>query len=104
MASVAPRCRKPRRCRCTFKGSGFRPVGLPLAGAARIALSREELETLKLCDGDGLTQAEAGGRMGVSRGTVQRTLAAARGKVATALACGRVLVFERRCPRRAPAP
>jgi predicted DNA-binding protein (UPF0251 family) len=100
---VAPRSRKPRRCRCSFKGTGFRPVGIPLAGAARIAFSREELETLKLCDGDGLTQAAAGRCMDVSRGTVQRILARARAKVATALACGQVLVFERGRDRSAPA-
>ena len=44
-----------------------------------------ELEVLHLCDGLGLTQAEAGEQMGVSRGTVQRILADARQKVATAL-------------------
>jgi predicted DNA-binding protein (UPF0251 family) len=99
---VSPRCRKPRRCRCTFKGTGFRPAGIPVAGRERVTLSRDELETLKLCDGDGLTQAGAGSCMGVSRGTVQRTLAQARAKVATALACGQVLVFARRCARGTP--
>jgi predicted DNA-binding protein (UPF0251 family) len=101
---VSPRCKKPRRCRCAFKGTGFRPVGISPAGAERIALSRDELETLKLCDLDGLTQAAAGRRMGVSRGTVQRILAEARRKVATALACGRPLVFARRCAPPAPRP
>jgi uncharacterized protein len=60
----------------------------------RIPLSRDELEALKLCDLDDLTQEEAGARMGVSRGTVQRILAAARRKVAMALAQGRAIVFE----------
>ncbi len=60
----------------------------------RITLSRDELESLKLCDLDGLTQEEAGVRMGVSRGTVQRILAAARKKVAMALTQGGAIVFE----------
>lgn len=60
----------------------------------RISLTRDELETLKLCDLDDLTQEEAGSRMGVSRGTVQRILSAARKKVATALTQGRAIVFE----------
>ncbi len=60
----------------------------------RIPISRDELEVLKLCDLDGLTQEAAGSRMGVSRGTVQRTLSAARKKVAEALARGKALVFE----------
>jgi RNA polymerase sigma factor (sigma-70 family) len=60
----------------------------------RMSLSRDELEALKLCDQDDLTQEEAGARMGVSRGTVQRILSAARKKVATALTQGRAIVFE----------
>jgi len=60
----------------------------------RIPLSRDELEALKLCDLDDLTQEEAGARMGVSRGTVQRILSAARKKVATALTQGGAIVFE----------
>jgi uncharacterized protein len=60
----------------------------------QIPLSRDELEALKLCDLDGLTQEEAGARIGVSRGTVQRILSAARKKVAQALTQGRAIVFE----------
>ncbi|HEY6000716.1 MAG TPA: DUF134 domain-containing protein [bacterium] len=96
---MSPRTEKPRRCRCTFRGTGYRPVGVPACGE-RVPLHRDELEALRLCDGEGLTQSAAGARMGVSRGTVQRILAAARNKVATALACGRALVFERRPGRR----
>jgi RNA polymerase sigma factor (sigma-70 family) len=60
----------------------------------QVCLSRDELEALKLCDLDDLTQEEAGGRMGISRGTVQRTLAEARRKVASALSRGKAIVFE----------
>ncbi len=60
----------------------------------QISLSRDELEALKLCDVDDLTQEEAGSRMGISRGTVQRVLAAARKKVAKALSEGEAIVFE----------
>ena len=60
----------------------------------QILLSRDELEALKLCDLDDLTQEEAGERMGVSRGTVQRILADARKKVAKALSRGGAIVFE----------
>jgi predicted DNA-binding protein (UPF0251 family) len=65
-----------------------------MSDVERITLSRDELETLKLCDLDGLTQEQAGVKMGVSRGTVQRILTSARKKVATALAQGRAIVFE----------
>lgn len=60
----------------------------------QILLLRDELETLRLCDLDDLTQEEAGARMGVSRGTVQRMLTAARKKVAMALTQGGAIVFE----------
>jgi predicted DNA-binding protein (UPF0251 family) len=60
----------------------------------RISLSRDELEALKLCDLDDLTQEEAGVRMGVSRGTVQRILTAARKKVAMALTQDGAIIFE----------
>ena len=60
----------------------------------QVPISRDELEALKLCDLDDLTQEEAGERMGVSRGTVQRILAAARKKVARALTQGGAIVFE----------
>lgn len=89
-----PRCKKPRNCKCRFRGKAFKPAGIPMSGIERVPISRDELEALKLCDLDGLTQEEAGARMGVSRGTVQRILAAARKKVATALTRCRALVIE----------
>jgi len=60
----------------------------------QIAISRDELEALRLCDGDDLTQEQAGKRMEVSRGTVQRILAVARKKVARALTEGKAIVFK----------
>ena len=91
---MSPRCKKPRFCKCRFRGKAFKPTGVPMSEVKRIPLSRDELETLKLCDLDELTQEEAGARMGVSRGTVQRILSAARKKVAMALAQGGAIVFE----------
>jgi predicted DNA-binding protein (UPF0251 family) len=57
-------------------------------------LAHDELEALRLCDLEGLTQEEAGLRMGVSRGTVQRTVKQARSKVAHALVNSAVLVLD----------
>jgi predicted DNA-binding protein (UPF0251 family) len=59
----------------------------------QVLLPPDELEALRLCDGEGLTQAEAGSRMGVSRGTVQRLVAAGRKKVIDAIVAGRALVI-----------
>ncbi len=91
---MSPRCRKPRNCRCRFKGKAFKPTGIPMSDIRQVPLSREELEALKLCDGDDLTQEEAGARMGVSRGTVQRILSTARKKIARALTKGEAIVFD----------
>jgi predicted DNA-binding protein (UPF0251 family) len=65
-----------------------------MSEVVRITLFRDELEALKLCDLDDLTQEEAGRKMGVSRGTVQRILSSGRKKVASALAEGKAVVFE----------
>jgi predicted DNA-binding protein (UPF0251 family) len=89
-----PKCKKPRTCKCRFKGKAFKPTGIPMSEVEQVPLLREELEVLKLCDLDDLTQAETGARMGVSRGTIQRILAAARKKVAKALSKGQAIVFE----------
>jgi predicted DNA-binding protein (UPF0251 family) len=91
---MSPRCKKPRNCQCKFKGKAFKPTGIPMSEVEQICLSRDELEALKLCDLDDLTQEEAGLKMGVSRGTIQRILAVARRKVAMALSKSKAIVFE----------
>ena len=91
---MSPRHKKPRACGCQFRGKAFKPTGIPMTEIEKIVLYRDELEALKLCDMDDLTQEEAGKRIGVSRGTVQRLLSQARKKVATALAECRAIVFE----------
>jgi predicted DNA-binding protein (UPF0251 family) len=58
-----------------------------------IFMTYEEFEALRLVDYEGLTQEEAGQRMGVSRGTVWRALTSARKKVAQMLVEGRELII-----------
>ncbi len=91
---MSPRYKKPRICGCQMKGKAFKPAGAPLKDIEKIALYTDELEALKLCDMDGLSQEGAGKMMGISRGTVQRLLSEARRKTATALAECKALVFE----------
>jgi len=96
---VSPRPKKPRRCGCAVRlgfDLVFKPAGTPLSDLAPVILELDELEALRLCDAEDLTQEEAGRRMGVSRGTVQRLLAAARKKTALALSEGRALVVRAR--------
>lgn len=91
---MSPRPKKPRICRCPFRGTAYKPTGIPVADLEKVTLFKDELEALKLCDFDGLTQEEAGREMGVSRGTAQRILASARRKVARSLSQGKAILFE----------
>jgi predicted DNA-binding protein (UPF0251 family) len=91
---MSPRLKKKRCCEGEFCGQAFKPVGVPLRRLKQVVLYRDELEVLKLCDLEGLTQEQAGERMGVSRGTIQRLLTGARRKVAEALVSGAALVFS----------
>ena len=72
----------------------FKPAGTPLRELARIAMTLDELEALRLADLEGLYQEEAAARMGVSRSTFSRIVASAHRKVAAALVEGRALVIE----------
>lgn len=89
-----PRPRKPRQCGCQTGCHGFRPTGVPLTMVQITNLETDELEALRLCDLEGLTQEEAGERMGVSRGTIQRTVKAARAKVVDALVEGKAIFIN----------
>lgn len=103
-----PRPRKRRILERLPRPAIYKPAGVPLDGLRRIVLLQEELEALRLADGQGLTQAEAARRMDVSRSTFQRILARARRQVALALAEGQALEIEggtfevRTPPRRRP--
>ena len=56
-----------------------------------ITLEPAELEALRLVDLEGLSQEQAGTKMGVSRGTIWRLVKSARRKVVQALTEGRAL-------------
>jgi predicted DNA-binding protein (UPF0251 family) len=94
---MSPRCKKPRRYSCPFKdfdGLIFKPRGISMSELEVVTLYRDELEVLKLCDLEGLTQEEAGEKMEISRGTVQRLIVNAHGKIADAMINGKAIVFE----------
>jgi predicted DNA-binding protein (UPF0251 family) len=72
----------------------YKPAGVPLGGLSRVTLLQEEREALRLADLEGLTQAQAAKRMGVSRSTFQRMVSQARRQVALALTEGHALQIE----------
>lgn len=81
---MSPRPRKHRRCHCPFKEDTevvFKPAAIPLKDLAIEIIFHDEIEAVNLCDGMGLTQEEAGLKMGISRGTVQRLVTAGRRKI-----------------------
>jgi len=80
---------------------GYRPtveafIPYPDSGGDTIILEPAELETLRLVDLEGLSQEEAGVKMGVSRGTIWRLLQEARRKVTQALTEGRRIQISSR--------
>lgn len=89
-----PRPRK--RCRCRrFDGDRvFKPRSIPMHALDVVQLDLPELEAMRLCDIEGLQQVEAGERMGVSRGTVQRYLQSGRAKLVSALVDGQAVVIH----------
>jgi predicted DNA-binding protein (UPF0251 family) len=72
----------------------YKPAGTPLWDLEKITIGHDEMEAMFLCDAENLTQEEAGKRMGVSRGTVQRLLAQARKKTIEAVVLGKALLVE----------
>jgi predicted DNA-binding protein (UPF0251 family) len=63
----------------------------PTTTAVTITIEPAELEALRLVDLEGLSQEQAGTKMGVSRGTIWRLVKSARNKVAQALTEGKPL-------------
>jgi len=59
-----------------------------------VILNVDELEALRLCDLENLDQDAAAERMGISRGTLQRILYAARKSMAEALSYGKGIHIE----------
>jgi len=86
-----PRPIKCRRVGCLPGVKYFKPNGIPLKDLQEIRLTVEELEALRLKEIEGLNQQDCAVKMGVSRPTFQRILAAARRKTAEALITGKAL-------------
>jgi predicted DNA-binding protein (UPF0251 family) len=60
------------------------------------ALSLDQFEAVRLCDVEELDQTEAGERMAVSRGTIQRLLYSARRQIAEAILRNNAIVINLR--------
>ena len=88
---------RPHKCRQVQFQPGFtifKPQGVPARHLARVTLTFDELEALRLKDLEGLAQEEIAAQMGVSQSTVQRILTGARQKVTEAIVRGKLLQIE----------
>lgn len=91
-----PRGRPPKPVRLGVAPRVERFIPVPQVNPEPFYLEPAELEALRLVDLEGLSQEEAGVRLGVSRGTVWRLLQSARKKTAQALTEGRPLLVSGR--------
>ncbi len=89
-----PRPRKPRFVQGPPVAGAFEPDQTPPWGRAQVVLPLEGLEAIRLVDYQGLDQETAAAVMNVSRQTLGRILAQARGIVADALVTGKTLRIE----------
>jgi predicted DNA-binding protein (UPF0251 family) len=72
----------------------FKPGGIPAHDLTTVVMTLDEYEAVRLADLQGLYQAEAAERMGVSRPTFGRIVESAHRKVAQALVHGQALLIE----------
>ena len=82
---------KQRCINCVPVASYFKPAGIPMRELDEIVLAKDELEAMRLTDLEGLYQADAAERMGVSRQTIGNILISVHRKVADALLNGKAL-------------
>lgn len=72
----------------------YKPVGIPMRELDEISITFEEMEALRLVDGEQMDMGEAAENMDVSRPTLHRIVNKARHKMATALWQGKALLIE----------
>ena len=88
---------RPFKMRCVGRMPNvtvFKPAGVPARELQRVELHFDELEALRLVDGEGMDQAQAAEHMKISRPSVGRILERARRKVAQALVQGKAIFIE----------
>ena len=69
----------------------FKPAGVPVKRLRTTTLELDELEAMRLVDGEELKQTDAAKQMDISQSTIARLLASGRKKTALALAHGEAL-------------
>jgi predicted DNA-binding protein (UPF0251 family) len=89
-----PRPRIIRRISFEPNVNYFKPTGIPLSHLQEIILTRDEFESLRLIDYEGMEQSKAGKKMKISQATFSRILNSARKKVSEALVNAHAIKIE----------
>ena len=85
---------KWRRLDCVPGSKLFGPVGVPARQLEKVRIAFDELEALRLLHVEGVTQAEAGSRLGVSASTVSRMAERAHRVITEALVTDKAICVE----------
>ena len=89
-----PRPKKKRCCRKYQANRVYKPQGIPLEDIDTTFLSLDQFEAIRLCDIENLDQEQAGQKMGVSRGTIQRLLYETRKQIAEAILHNNAIIIN----------
>lgn len=89
-----PRPRNCRRIALLPQSNYFKPRGIPLSALGQIVLTVDEVEAIRLADMEGMYQADAAEKMGISRQTFGRIIESAHKKIAEALVQSKALKIE----------
>ena len=74
--------------------SCYKPRGIPMSLLAKVQLSLDEFEAVRMADLEGLYHEEASQKMGISRQTFGNIIESARKKIADALVNSKALIIE----------
>jgi len=89
-----PRPHRGRRIGHSPDSTYFKPAGVPIRELKTTIIELDELEAMRLVDGEGLKQTDAAEKMDISQSTIARLLASGRKKTALALAHGEALQLQ----------
>ena len=90
-----PRPCKRRRVRGRPGSLYFKPAGIRMIDLEESVLTMPEFEAIRLVDLEGLSQEEAGVKMGVSQSSLSRSLTVGRRKMADAIVKGKAIKIEK---------
>lgn len=85
---------KKRHIRCKPASYYFKPSGIPLGELEEIELAKDEIESIRLADLNGLFQEEAAVKMNISRATFGRIILRAHHKIANAIINGKAIKIQ----------